>query len=193
MTIDSQQKTSKFRWGEMDEDDDLDFLLPPKQVIGPDENGLKTTIEYKFNDEGNKVKITTRTRVRKLASARLNKRAMERRNWAKFGDAANEEAGSHLTMVSTEEILLERPRAPGILLISDDDDSGDCCLLRFVGLWLRIEFGFKIQCAMINDSPLKMLFVICFDLGRYLIPLFDYGRCTDSLVLLFSLRFIGVR
>ncbi|KAG7576837.1 RNA-binding domain superfamily [Arabidopsis thaliana x Arabidopsis arenosa] len=114
MTIDSQQKTtSKFRWGEMDEDDDLDFLLPPKQVIGPDENGLKTTIEYKFNDEGNKVKITTRTRVRKLASARLNKRAMERRNWPKFGDAANEEAGSHLTMVSTEEILLERPRAPG--------------------------------------------------------------------------------
>ncbi|AEE75042.1 eukaryotic translation initiation factor 3G1 [Arabidopsis thaliana] len=113
MTIDSQQKTSKFRWGEMDEDEDLDFLLPPKQVIGPDENGLKTTIEYKFNDEENKVKITTRTRVRKLASARLNKRAMERRNWPKFGDAANEEAGSHLTMVSTEEILLERPRAPG--------------------------------------------------------------------------------
>lgn len=105
----------------MDEDDDLDFLLPPKQVIGPDENGLKTVIEYKFNDEGNKVKITTRTRVRKLASARLNKRAMERRNWTKFGDAANEDAGSHLTMVSTEEILLERPRAPGKLFLSDDD------------------------------------------------------------------------
>ncbi|CAE6076322.1 unnamed protein product [Arabidopsis arenosa] len=99
MTIDSQQKT-KFRWGEMDEDDDFDFLLPPKQVTGPDENGLKTTIEYKFNDEGNKVKITTRTRVRKLASALLNKRAMERRNWPKFGDAANEEAGSHLVVVS---------------------------------------------------------------------------------------------
>ncbi|KAF8106563.1 hypothetical protein N665_0137s0016 [Sinapis alba] len=113
MTIDSQQKTSKFRWGEMDEDDDLDFLLPPKQVIGPDENGLKTVIEYKFNDEGNKVKITTKSRVRKLASARLNKRAMERRSWPKFGDAANEDSGSRLTMVSTEEILLERPRAPG--------------------------------------------------------------------------------
>ncbi|CAH2054063.1 unnamed protein product [Thlaspi arvense] len=113
MTIDSQQQTSKFRWGEMEEDDDLDFLLPPRQVIGPDENGLKTVIEYKFNDEGNKVKITTRSRVRKLASARLNKRAMERRSWTKFGDAANEDAGSRLTMVSTEEILMERPRAPG--------------------------------------------------------------------------------
>jgi translation initiation factor 3 subunit G len=98
----------------MDEDDDLDFLLPPKQVIGPDDNGLKTVIEYKFNEEGNKVKITTRSRVRKLASARLSKHAKERRNWPKFGDAANEEAGSHLTMVSTEEILMERPRAPGV-------------------------------------------------------------------------------
>uniref|UniRef100_A0A1J3CIB6 Eukaryotic translation initiation factor 3 subunit G n=1 Tax=Noccaea caerulescens TaxID=107243 RepID=A0A1J3CIB6_NOCCA len=113
MTIDSQQKTSKFRWGEMEEDDDLDFLLPPKQVIGPDDSGLKTVIEYRFNDEGNKVKVTTRYRIRKLASARLSKHAKERRNWPKFGDAANEEAGSHLTMVSTEEILMERPRAPG--------------------------------------------------------------------------------
>ncbi|KDP44884.1 hypothetical protein JCGZ_01384 [Jatropha curcas] len=103
------------RWGELDEDDgeDLDFLLPPKQVIGPDENGIKKVIEYRFNDDGNKVKITTTTRVRKLAKARLSKSAVERRNWAKFGDAVHEDVGSRLTMVSTEEILLERPRAPG--------------------------------------------------------------------------------
>ncbi|XVF19992.1 hypothetical protein REPUB_Repub11eG0159400 [Reevesia pubescens] len=106
---------TKLRWGELDEDDagDLDFLLPPKQVIGPDENGIKKMIEFKFNDEGNKVKITTTTRVRKLANARLSKRAVERRSWPKFGDAVREDVGSRLTMVSTEEILLERPRAPG--------------------------------------------------------------------------------
>ncbi|GLT66998.1 hypothetical protein SLA2020_393350 [Shorea laevis] len=105
----------KLRWGELEEDDgeDLDFLLPPRQVIGPDENGIKKVIEYKFNDEGNKVKITTTTRVRKLANARLSKRAIERRSWPKFGDAVHEDVGSRLTMVSTEEILLERPRAPG--------------------------------------------------------------------------------
>ncbi|XP_065866218.1 uncharacterized protein [Euphorbia lathyris] len=103
------------RWGELDEDDgeDLDFLLPPKQTVGPDENGIKRVIEYKFNDEGNKVKITTTTRVRKLAKARLSKKAVERRNWAKFGDAVHEDVGARLTMVSTEEIVLERPRAPG--------------------------------------------------------------------------------
>ncbi|KAF7805422.1 eukaryotic translation initiation factor 3 subunit G-like [Senna tora] len=106
---------AKLRWGELDEDDgeDLDFLLPPRQVIGPDENGIKKVIEYKFNEDGNKVKITTTTRTRKLANARLSKQAIERRSWAKFGDAVHEDVGSRLTMVSTEEILLERPRAPG--------------------------------------------------------------------------------
>ncbi|XP_031286217.1 eukaryotic translation initiation factor 3 subunit G-like [Pistacia vera] len=116
MSVSTQNPTQpKIRWGELDEDDgeDLDFLLPPMQVIGPDENGIKKVIEYKFNDEGNKVKITTTTRTRKLANARLSKRAIERRNWAKFGDAVREDVGSRLTMVSTEEILLERPRAPG--------------------------------------------------------------------------------
>ncbi|XP_011035238.1 PREDICTED: eukaryotic translation initiation factor 3 subunit G-like [Populus euphratica] len=115
MYVDKSAKPSKMRWGELDEDDgeDLDFLLPPKQVIGPDDNGIKKVIEYKFNDDGNKIKITTTTRVRKLAKARLSKRAVERRNWPKFGDAVHEDVGSRLTMVSTEEILLERPRAPG--------------------------------------------------------------------------------
>uniref|UniRef100_A0A2P2NFH5 Eukaryotic translation initiation factor 3 subunit G n=1 Tax=Rhizophora mucronata TaxID=61149 RepID=A0A2P2NFH5_RHIMU len=105
----------KLRWGELDEDDgeDLDFLLPPRQVIGPDENGIKKVIEFKFNDDGNKVKITTTTRTRKVAQARLSKSAVERRSWPKFGDAVHEDVGSRLTMVSTEEILLERPRAPG--------------------------------------------------------------------------------
>ncbi|CAK9134826.1 unnamed protein product [Ilex paraguariensis] len=112
----TQKPPSKLRWGELEEEDegeDFNFLLPPKQVIGPNENGIKRVIEYKFNDEGNKVKITTTTRVRKLAKARLSKRALERRSWPKFGDAVHEDVGSRLTMVSTEEILIERPRAPG--------------------------------------------------------------------------------
>ncbi|KAF5733838.1 eukaryotic translation initiation factor 3G family protein [Tripterygium wilfordii] len=113
MTLDVS--APRMRWGELEEDDgeDLDFLLPPKQVIGPDENGIKRVIEYKFDDAGNKIKITTTSRVRKLAKAHLSKRAIERRNWPKFGDAVHEDVGSRLTMVSTEEILIERPRAPG--------------------------------------------------------------------------------
>ncbi|KAL3530801.1 hypothetical protein ACH5RR_010123 [Cinchona calisaya] len=115
MATEAATQPIKLRWGELDEDDgeDLDFLLPPKQVNGPDENGIKKVIEYKFNEEGNKVKIITTTRIRKLANARLSKRAVERRSWPKFGDAVHEDVGSRLTMVSTEEIILERPRGPG--------------------------------------------------------------------------------
>lgn len=110
-----QGEPAKLRWGELEEDDgeDLDFLLPPRQVIGPDENGIKKVIEYKFDEDGNKVKITTTTRTRKLANARLSKRAVERRSWPKFGDAVHEDVGARLTMVSTEEILLERPKPLG--------------------------------------------------------------------------------
>ena len=76
---------------------------------------MNTGWKYKFNDEGNRVKITTTTRIRKIANARLSKRAMERRSWPKFGDAVQEDVGAKLTMVSTEEIIFERPRAPSTL------------------------------------------------------------------------------
>uniref|UniRef100_A0A453HBU4 Eukaryotic translation initiation factor 3 subunit G N-terminal domain-containing protein n=1 Tax=Aegilops tauschii subsp. strangulata TaxID=200361 RepID=A0A453HBU4_AEGTS len=113
---------AKIRWGELDEEDDggdLDFLLPPPVVVGPDANGLKKTIHYRFDDDGNKVKVTTTTRVVKLARTRLSKAAVERRSWAKFGDAASgDDASARLTVVSTEEIFLERPRAPGSSILS---------------------------------------------------------------------------
>ncbi|XP_057508698.1 uncharacterized protein LOC130791542 isoform X2 [Actinidia eriantha] len=81
---------STLRWGDIDEDDgeSLDSLLPPREIIGPDENRVK--------------KVT-----------RLSKRAVERRAWSKFGDAVDEDVSARLTMVSIEEILLERPWAPG--------------------------------------------------------------------------------
>ena len=110
-------KQKKFQWCELldDEDDgkDLDFLLPPRHVIGPDERGVKKVVEYKFDDEGNEVKKTTTIRVQKLAKTQLSKRAMERRAWPKFGDAVHDDVGARLTIVSTEDIFLERPRPHG--------------------------------------------------------------------------------
>lgn len=123
---------TKLRWGELEEDDDgndLDFLLPPRQVIGPDENGIKKVIEYKFDEDNNRVKITTVTRTRKLASARVSKRAVERREWSKFGDAVNEDVGSRLTAVSTEEIVLERPKPIGSTTIETKPSDPDAVLM----------------------------------------------------------------
>jgi translation initiation factor 3 subunit G len=106
---------TKIKWSEFEEDDaeDLNFLLPPVRVVGPDANGVKKIIEYKFDSESNKVKFTTTTCVRKLANTRLSKQAIQRRSLPKFGEAVHEDVGSRLTIVSTEEIFLERPRAPG--------------------------------------------------------------------------------
>ncbi|XP_010438145.1 PREDICTED: eukaryotic translation initiation factor 3 subunit G-like [Camelina sativa] len=115
------EKTNKVRWGEMEEDDEkLDFLLPPKQVIGPDKNGIKKVIKYFFTEDNKMAKVMTTIRVRKVivrTCVRMgarSKRIAERRTWAKFGDAVHDDddtGGSRLTTVSTEEILLERPKA----------------------------------------------------------------------------------
>lgn len=139
-----EERSSKLRWGELfdgdDDDEYLDFLLPPKEVYGPDQNGIKKVVEYKFSNDGNKVKITTTTRILKLAKPRLSKRAIERRSWPKFGGPVNEDIGARLTMVSTEEILLERPRAPGITVLFLID-----LLLLFSNSyeinWIRIRFN----------------------------------------------------
>ncbi|XP_076894285.1 uncharacterized protein LOC143546509 [Bidens hawaiensis] len=123
MAIDTQ----KPRWSELEEDDDsndYNFLLPPKQVIGLNEHGEKKVIEYKFNEDGDQVKITTRFGVRKVANARVSKRAVERRSWVKFGDAVQEDVGARLTMVSTEDIVFDRPRAQGTKA-EESTSSGD--------------------------------------------------------------------
>ncbi|KAK5773456.1 uncharacterized protein LOC108485927 [Gossypium arboreum] len=105
-------KQTKFRWADIEDNDaeDLTYLLPPKEVIGPDKNGIKKVIEYKYNEEGKQVRVTTTIRVRKIAvDSPRKERILERRSWAKFGSAmADKDDDSRLTMVSTEEISLER-------------------------------------------------------------------------------------
>ncbi|KAF5204770.1 Eukaryotic translation initiation factor 3 subunit g [Thalictrum thalictroides] len=116
MAMEKQKPANKPRWGDLEDDDDgeyYDYFVPPEVVTEPDEHGVKKVISYKINDDGRKVKFTTTIRIRKLAKARVSKSAIERRCLTKFGDAANKDDGSRLTMVSTEEIVIERPRAPG--------------------------------------------------------------------------------
>ena len=55
----------KLRWGDTLDDDDLNYL-PPTQISGPDARGTKTITEYKKNDKGETVKVTTRIRVVKI-------------------------------------------------------------------------------------------------------------------------------
>ncbi|KAH9606393.1 hypothetical protein KSS87_004615 [Heliosperma pusillum] len=112
-TMSMTSTMKKERWGEIEEDgDDYSYLLPAKEVTEPDTDGVKTMTEYKFNDKGEKVKITTKSRVV------INKKIiLERRSWAKFGDAIKDGPNSNgLTTYPPEDVKIERPG-------SDDKDK----------------------------------------------------------------------
>ena len=97
-------------WGDYD-----DYFEPTTQVIGPDENGIKTVIETKKNEEGKKVEITTKIQVKKITK-KVSKQIAERRKWIKFGDATGKgEPGTideNVTIPSLDEVRLESPNEP---------------------------------------------------------------------------------
>lgn len=54
------------RWGDVDDDADDAVILPPPTTSGPDSRGIKTTVEYKRNDKGEIVRVTSRVRIVKV-------------------------------------------------------------------------------------------------------------------------------
>eukprot|EP01138_Halocafeteria_seosinensis_P000942 gb/GECG01000965.1/.p1 GENE.gb/GECG01000965.1/~~gb/GECG01000965.1/.p1 ORF type:complete len:301 (+),score=55.93 gb/GECG01000965.1/:1-903(+) len=84
--------------------------LPPKEEYGPDENGIKTIVEYKWAGEGSKKKkekvITKMKRV--TQETRIPKAAQERaKTLQPFGKAAEDNKG--VTYQSFEEVRIEKP------------------------------------------------------------------------------------
>ncbi|RIA92479.1 eukaryotic translation initiation factor 3 subunit G-domain-containing protein, partial [Glomus cerebriforme] len=70
-----------------------------------DENGVKTIMEIKTNDDGKKV---TRKIKKTLITERVNKVAAERKKWAKFGDERGKKVGPDLSTTSIgEQIFLK--------------------------------------------------------------------------------------
>ena len=53
---------SNIRWADT-LDDDEEREIPVGSVTGPDAKGVKTVIEYKKNDKGDVVKVTTRIKT----------------------------------------------------------------------------------------------------------------------------------
>jgi translation initiation factor 3 subunit G len=74
--------------------------------------GVKIIIEWPKNEEGVRTKVTKTVRVKKQVK-KLNPAAIRRRSLKKFGDALGQNASDNLTVVSTEEIFLERTRPAG--------------------------------------------------------------------------------
>lgn len=106
----------------MDEDEEGDYnFQPDKQVFGPDSKGIKTVIEHKVRDDGSKVKVTTKIRVSKKLK-KVSKSVAERRKLSKFGGAKGEQANDNISVVSVEQVFLEKPTLDGK---KEKKDAGD--------------------------------------------------------------------
>ncbi|KAH6659812.1 eIF-3 RNA-binding subunit [Truncatella angustata] len=92
------------------DDDDLDETvateLPPPQTI-QNKDGTKTTITYRFNEDGQKVKTTRRIRLVTHREV-VNPRVAQRKTWAKFGLSASDKVGPQSDTTSVGENIIFR-------------------------------------------------------------------------------------
>lgn len=95
---------------DMGVDDDAAFALPPTKIEIDPNTGIKTVTEYRVKEDGSRVRSIKRVKVHKVTKT-VTKEMLERKNWARFGDAARYKPGDEsMTAVSLEEIFLERAR-----------------------------------------------------------------------------------
>ncbi|KAK3037442.1 hypothetical protein RJ639_031936 [Escallonia herrerae] len=108
----AMMKPNKIRWDELVEDEEIDlgFLLPPPQVIGPDSNGIKKVITYKLNGEGKTVKVTTTSRVHKLATTRVVQIVDQSfvQGWPVVGFESDDEVASGAILRRRQGLVIRR-------------------------------------------------------------------------------------
>ncbi|KAI2609429.1 eukaryotic translation initiation factor 3 subunit-like protein [Hypoxylon fragiforme] len=93
-------------WADDDEGDELITELPPPQTIH-NKDGTKTTITYRYNENGQKVKTTRRIRLVTHREV-VNPRVAERKNWKKFGLSEKDGAGPQMDTTSVAENIIFR-------------------------------------------------------------------------------------
>ncbi|KAI2611961.1 eukaryotic translation initiation factor 3 subunit-like protein [Hypoxylon sp. NC1633] len=93
-------------WADDDEGDEISVELPPPQTV-QNKDGTKTTITYRYNENGQKVKTTRRVRLVTHREV-VNPRVAERKAWPKFGLSANDAPGPKSDTTSVAENIIFR-------------------------------------------------------------------------------------
>ncbi|KAI1459313.1 eukaryotic translation initiation factor 3 subunit-like protein [Annulohypoxylon moriforme] len=93
-------------WADDDEGDEVAVELPPPQTI-QNKDGTKTTITYRYNENGQKVKTTRRIRLVTHREV-VNPRVAERKTWQKFGLSEKDGAGPQMDTTSVGENIIFR-------------------------------------------------------------------------------------
>ncbi|KAM7204471.1 eukaryotic translation initiation factor 3 subunit G [Naviculisporaceae sp. PSN 640] len=111
LRMDSQQgllqRRTKHDWADDEDLDETTLELPPTQKI-TNKDGSTTIIEYRINDQGQKVKTTRRIRFITHREV-VNPRVAERKGWAKFGSSAKDGAGPAADTTSVGENIIFKP------------------------------------------------------------------------------------
>ena len=93
-------------WADDDDVDEGALELPPPQTI-QNKDGTKTTITYRLNENGQKVKTTRRIRLVTHREV-VNPRVAERKTWGKFGLSERDGPGPQHDTTSVGENIIFR-------------------------------------------------------------------------------------
>ncbi|KAI4867473.1 eukaryotic translation initiation factor 3 subunit-like protein [Hypoxylon rubiginosum] len=93
-------------WADDDEGDEVSVELPPPQTL-QNKDGTKTTITYRYNENGQKVKTTRRIRLVTHREV-VNPRVAERKTWGKFGLSEKDSVGPQMDTTSVGENIIFR-------------------------------------------------------------------------------------
>lgn len=100
----SKTATTRPDWA--DDVSDSEQLNDPTSLPAPvttvDKDGVKTTVLYRFNDAGQKVKVTRKTRTTTIKE-KVNPAVAERREWSKFGNEKGKSKGPQQDTTSVGE------------------------------------------------------------------------------------------
>lgn len=93
-------------WADDDDGEEVAVELPPPQTL-QNKDGTKTTITYRYNENGQKVKTTRRIRLVTHREV-VNPRVAERKTWGKFGLSEKDGNGPQMDTTSVGENIIFR-------------------------------------------------------------------------------------
>jgi translation initiation factor 3 subunit G len=120
---DLEETETKPSWAEqVEQGDDVSYMpdevLPPSSEEFDEQSGIKKIIEYKFNEDGKKVKIV---KTYKIETRKVSQSIAKRKAWKKFGAASGDPAGPNpANTVISEDIYLQFVHAKDLQEPDDD-------------------------------------------------------------------------
>jgi translation initiation factor 3 subunit G len=123
LMADSTLHYSRPDWADDVSDTDADPNALPQPTTTVNKDGTKTTISYRIDDSGRKVKVTRKIRTT-VHKEKVNPAVAERRSWAKFGLEKGKPKGPQPDTTSVGENIQFRPSRDWKSAQADEAKSG---------------------------------------------------------------------